>query len=80
MPTNYEAIISYRAIKQKLASRGFDTTRISNGMLRVWSNLKMLGDVGYQGEFYCNSDDLADSHWRAQIETVLQCIEEVKRS
>lgn len=72
--------ISYSQIKKKLREKGFDTTRISHGVLRVWSSLKKLGDVGYHGEFYCNSDDLADPHWKAQIELVMQCIDEVKRS
>ena len=80
MPANNDAKISYTAIKKKLKENGFDTTQISDGVLRVWKSLKILGDIGYQGEFYCNSDDLVDSHWREQIELVMQCIEAVKNN
>lgn len=71
----------YAELRKKLKEKGFDTSKTLtfDGMLRVWKTIRMLGDIGPQGEFYCNSDDLADPHWKAQIEMVMQCIEEVNR-
>ena len=72
----------YAELRRKLKEKGFDTSRTQtyDGMLRVWDGIRMLDDIGPQGEFYCNSNDLADPHRKAQIETVMQCIEEVNRS
>ena len=72
----------YAKIRKKLKEKGLGAsqTLTGDGMLRVWSGIRMLGDIGPQSEFYCNSDDLADPHRKAQIEMVMQCIEEVNRS
>lgn len=72
----------YAKIRKKLKEKGLDASQAltGDGMLRVWSGIRILGDIGSQGEFYCNSDDLADPHRKAQIEMVMQCIEEVNRS
>lgn len=72
----------YAELRRKLKEKGFDASRTQtyDGMLRVWVGVRMLGDIGPQGEFYCNSNDLADPYWKAQIEMVMQCIEEVNRS
>ena len=72
----------YAELRRKLKEKGFDTSRTQthDGMLRVWDGIRMLGDIGPQGEFYCNSNDLVDPHRKAQFEMVMQCIEEVNRS
>lgn len=72
----------YAELRRKLKEKGFDAsqTQTYDGMLRVWDGIRMLGDIGPQGEFYCNSNDLADPHRKAQIEMVMQCIEEVNCS
>ena len=72
----------YAKIRKKLKEKGLDAsqTLTGDGLLRVWIGIRILGDIGPQGEFYCNSDDLADPQRKAQIEMVMQCIEEVNRS
>lgn len=64
-------------IKEKLKPLGFKTVRNGNGTLDVWKDAKYLGNIGRYGEFYCNSDDLVDPTWKAEIEKVMQAIEEV---
>lgn len=64
-------------IKEKLKLLGFQSVRNADGTLEVRKGSKYLGSIGKYGEFYCNSNDLADPIWKAQIEKIMQAIEEV---
>lgn len=66
-------------IREKLKPLGFKTVRNADGTLEVWKGVKYLGNVGRYGEFYCNSNDLVDPTWKAEIEKIMQAIEEVNR-
>ena len=64
-------------LEEKLQAQGFETFTDRDGLLGVRSGDKYLGSIGSQGEFYCNSKDLADPLWKHQIEKVMQSIEAV---
>ena len=64
-------------LEEKLQAQGFETFTDRDGLLGVRSGDKYLGSIGRQGEFYCNSKDLADPLWKHQIEKVMQSIEAV---
>lgn len=66
-------------IKETLKPLGFKAVRKADGTLEVWKGVKYLGNIGIYGEFYCNSNDLTDPTWKAEIEKIMQAIEEVNR-
>ena len=64
-------------VEEKLQKEGFQTFHYKDGTLGVRRVGITLGNVGSHGEFYCNSDDLAEPVKGSMINGIMKAITEV---